>query len=242
MTRRTGLVAGLAVAACTLVGALLWFAADDRSQPPTYNQVRKQLIDRARREPMPRPAQPPTRPANLDTRLPAGTADELAQLVPITEANGLAFYTVFGRILQSLIDELRAIDRSNDWPELLSPARRAVVLTEAVERDLVEGSFEIYYRSPSGDGARLAPEALRRMGQERLAILVEKGNQVFRDDLPVDRVHRLHAIERLGDAALRAWKDLDAQVRALPLPPGGITVAGGPALILKNRHEFFKDH
>lgn len=204
----------------------------------SYGDVRKQFFKQADRSNKHR-NQPPQRPAGLDTRLAMGKAVELRGLYPPTAENSAAFYKCYNEVLSSIAKELGAIDANNQWFELLSPSRRAVVLVEALEAEVNNGGFDQYYLNSSGDGAALTPGALRLFGQEQVAVMVERGNAQFPNGPSAHRNTRLLQMKDLDEEARNTWSSLDNDFYTLSLPEGGLSVGCAIPYILTHESEFF---
>jgi hypothetical protein len=173
----------------------------------SYDDVRKQAFSAA--DSLAPRGQPPQRPANLDKRLPHELAAKLRSLFPATRDNSDALNDCYFEVLGSIWDELQAIDKDQFWYELLSPARRAVVLAEELDGEVNNGGFDQYYLNSSGDGAALAPAALKQLGRDKAAAIAERANAQFPGGPPADRALRLKAMDKLGGAAGTAWEQLD---------------------------------
>lgn len=207
-------------------------------KPRPYKEIRKTLIDALANPAAVRP-NAPARPRNLDTRLPAADAKKLRALGPPNEKNWQKICDHHEAIVESIRAELAKIDKETDWHELLSPARRAVILAHDLECEVNNGGFDQYYLNSSGDGAHAAPEALRMLGLPQIAAMVEKANGVFKGGPSPDREARLAAMDNLPDTARDAWSKLDDQFFGLDLPYGGL--AGAEIrLVFKHESEFFK--
>lgn len=151
----------------------------------------------------------PTRPAKLDTRLPADGLKNLALFGHKDNAKATKGFGAYIAVLDSIRAELAKLDEDNEWYELLSPARSQVVLADAVESEVNNGGFDQYFLNSSGDGAYLAPDALRALGLRDLAKMVESANAKFPKGPSPAREARLAQMEKLPESVSVAWNKLD---------------------------------
>jgi len=182
----------------------------------------------------------PKRSAHLDTRLPASRLRALRKLHPLTDTNQPKLFSLYIDIVDTIRAELLSIDPDTDRYELLSPARRTVVLIDNVEGEVNNGGFEQYYNNSSGDGAALVPAALREIGQPAVAKLVERANARFSSGPPRNRMKRAAAMNRLGPNARRAWKRASDRFHNLPFPYNSFGLVTVVPYILNHESEFFK--
>jgi hypothetical protein len=220
--------------------AILVVRSRSAKSPQTYGDLRQQFFDQAGRSSSHR-SSPPSRPANLDTRLPAAIAAQLRRLYPPTKDTSKALHKCYEEVEGSIFKELEAIDPNTDWYELLSPGRRALVLIESLEGEVDNGGFDQYYLNSSGDGASLAPAALRMFGQEKVALMVERGNAQFPGGPPADRNQRLIQMKSLGEQAQKVWGDLDNEFYKLDFS-NGLGIDAAIPYILAHESEFFLPH
>lgn len=95
------------------------------------------------------------------------------------------------------------------FDELTVPERVFVAIW-MLEADVNNGGFDQYYLNSAGDHAWFAPEALRAIGAERTAALVEQANAAFGPGGPSpDREVRLRTHEEVAARARALWDDLD---------------------------------
>ncbi|MBX3358066.1 MAG: DMP19 family protein [Phycisphaeraceae bacterium] len=204
----------------------------------SYGGLRRQIIDESAGF-EPRPSAPPPRPPGLDTRLPAAVAATLRRSYPPTDESSHTLYDCCSQVVESIRRELQSIDPEIDWFDLLTQARRAVILADMLESEVNNGGFDQYYLNSSGDGASLAPAALRLLGQEQVARLVDRGNAVFPGGPPADRAARLKLMGALDEQAKGVWESLNKEFFSLDLPAGGLSVGAAP-FILEHESEFFR--
>jgi len=101
--------------------------------------------------------------------------------------------------------------------EKLTDAERVFVAIWGLEADVNNGGFSQYYFNSHGDNSAYAPAALRAVGANAMARIVDDANTVFgRAGPPTDREARQRAIETLGSAAEETWGKLDAEFFAYP--------------------------
>lgn len=249
--------AWMALGAAIVVGlAIAWSwrllrGARRSGSVQSYGEVRKHLIDQLGDDEDAMQGSPPPRPADLDTRLPMSVYEELAALHPRSHEQGFdstRMYKLWNQIISSIHDELHALDASgNEWFELLSPARRAVLLAEQLEAQVNNGGFDQFYLNSSGNGARWTPEALRLLGQDHLAALVERCNAAFDGKLdgtfdgpPRERGQRLAAMSELPDLVRDSWGRADDEFYSMPFPDGGLAIGVGLPFVLGHKNDFFR--
>jgi Domain of unknown function (DUF4375) len=101
--------------------------------------------------------------------------------------------------------------------EELTPPERVFVAIWSLDADVNNGGFDQYYLNSSGDHARSAPGALRTIGADRTARIVERANAAFGPDgPPADRAARLEALPALDDEVQEQWDELDVEFYAYP--------------------------
>lgn len=186
-----------------------------------------------------RPSHPPSRPIDLDTRLSTDQHREFQALAPQAAENWSDYYGCYCVLVDSIRAELEAIDPDNEWYELLSPPRRAVILLDELEREVNNGGFDQYYLNSSGDGAALAPESLRMMGYDVFADLVQRANAQFPEGPPADRNQRLRVMDSLGPEAAKVWHGLDLEFYATTGTSTG-NIGEVAHFILNHATEFFR--
>lgn len=212
------------------------------NQPRPYSQLRGELIAAIGSQ-IPKPRKVPKRPAKLDMRLPASAAESLRRLSLTDDADSDKRREIYFDITMSISDELEAIDEDENWYELLTSGRRAIRLIADVEMEVNNGGFDQYYLNSSGDGAILAPAALRAFGFDKAASLVEAANNAFTKDMgpPQSRRARLKLMDKLGEAASELWASLDNQFFDLPAyPDGGLSEFPMLEYVRAHESEFFK--
>lgn len=172
-----------------------------------YREIRKDLFSHGDASAKLPP--PPARPLDLDARLPAKVLEDLA-LYGHTDSTkselGLNAYTA---VVVSILGELNQLDSMQNWYQLLSPARRTVILVNEVDSEINNGGFDQYYLNSSGGGALLAPDALRALGLKDVAKLVESANKQFPGGPSPVREAILAQMDALPESAASAWQRLD---------------------------------
>ena len=99
----------------------------------------------------------------------------------------------------------------------LSGAERVFVAVWTLEADVNNGGFDQYYLNSSGDHAWFAPQALRAIGAEKTARIVERANAPFgADGPPPDRDSRSAAMVGLAEEVQELWTDCDQNFYAYP--------------------------
>ncbi len=178
---------------------------------------------------------PPRRPANLDKRLPASRAADLRFFHD--KERWKTGFDAFNAVLDSILNELDSIDEGTRWFELLSPARRAVILSYNMESEVNNGGFDQFYLNSSGDGAAVTPEAFRLLGLEDLAVMVESANAQFPKGPSPARAARMAQMKDLPESASAAWSELNNQFYD---HKGKSPTDASLEFILQHPEEFFK--
>ncbi len=228
----------LIAAAIALVLWLLLRPRQRSSSVGSYGDVRRAIIGTIASD-KPDRGEPPSRPAALDTRLPAAIAAELRRIRPPKPEQRKRYFQLCDQLIDSIRAELTAIDPDRDWYDLLTPGRRAVIIADYLRMEVNNGGFDQYYLNSSGDGAVAAPAALRMLNLESFASLVERANAHFIGGPPVDRALRLAELDKIRDRATETWNALDQQFYDLETDPDPIDVAKID-FILAHEPEFFK--
>jgi hypothetical protein len=103
-------------------------------------------------------------------------------------------------------------------PASLSDPERTFMLVSILEGEVNNGGFDQYYFNTAGDGALDTPAALRAIGAEHTAAIVERANAVFgAAGPPRDRHARQEALLALGDDTSE-FGALDTEFFAYPDP------------------------
>jgi hypothetical protein len=213
-----------------------------------YGEIRQQIIDEVGDgEATAEAGPPPERPVGLDARLPMSVYEELAALYSRRQEPGFnwnRFSQLWNKVVWSVGEEVYGFDSSGiAWFELVSPARRAVLLAESLEAEVNNGGFDQFYLNSSGDGARWTPEAMRLLGQDDLAALVERCNAVFPARFagpPRERGRRLAAMDEIGESDREVWSQADDAFYALEFPDRGLGLGVAFPFVMANRDEFFR--
>lgn len=91
-----------------------------------------------------------------------------------------------------------------------SPAERASLLVLLLGIQVFNGGFRQFYYNADGTDPIETPAALRLIGAEEHAALVDEANACFGPEgPPADTTARRAAIEALGETARRRWGELD---------------------------------
>jgi hypothetical protein len=102
----------------------------------------------------------------------------------------------------------RSANRFFDTPfdELTEP-ERVFVAVWTLEADVNNGGFDQYYANSSGDYAWYAPKALRSIGADNTAGIVERANAAFGSDGPAaDREARAAKRDELPEHVDVLWE------------------------------------
>jgi hypothetical protein len=87
----------------------------------------------------------------------------------------------------------------------------------ALESQVNNGGFEQYFASGDGDTATFAPTALRAIGANKCAAIVENAlHTVSRYDLPADQAKRQEIIDSLSDEVCEKLNEIDAEFFEYP--------------------------
>lgn len=180
---------------------------------------------------------PPTRPPRLDKRLPAAHLKDLALHGHRGHKKSSRGFDAYFAVLDSIREELAKIDKKHDWYELLSPARRTVLLADTLEAEVNNGGFDQYFLNSSGDGAYLAPDALKSLGLKDIARMLESANSQFPRGPSAARKARLAQMEKLPQSATDAFEKLNDKFFSRKGPSATDTCV---KFIRDNPAEFFK--
>ncbi len=86
-----------------------------------------------------------------------------------------------------------------------------------LEADVNNGGFEQYYFNSYGDQAKSAPSALRVIGANRMADLVEQANAAFGlKGPPEDWIARQTRLDEIRGAADSVWESLEQEFWLYP--------------------------
>jgi len=111
-----------------------------------------------------------------------------------------------------------AVRRHMDTPfEVLSPMEQILVAIWGLEADVNNGGFDQYYFNMYGDCAGFVPRALRTIGANRMADIVDAANRVFGSTgPPKSRDDRQSMLLDLSERDDHLWDDLDKSFQAYP--------------------------
>ncbi len=113
--------------------------------------------------------------------------------------------------------------------ERLDEIDRILVTIWGLEADVNNGGFDQYYFNSSGDQSRLAPEALRAIGANRMAEIVTQANAVFGPDGPSPnrntRQAQLFLVAPPDSENPGPWEQLDSDFFAYPDDIAGLLTA-----------------
>lgn len=189
------------------------FARRKPSPPPvaSYDELRKEVV----RSVKPSSPSTATRPPALDGRLPRAALERIKSLPAPNKENWRERYDAWYAVQASVFEELAAIDPEHDRYDLIWPVRRAIVLAQFVDMEVCNGGFDQYYFNSSGNGAALAPEALRMLGLVEAASIVERANAQFQGGPSSDRGTRMQQLAGLSPEAAKALSELDHEFYGL---------------------------
>jgi hypothetical protein len=108
-----------------------------------------------------------------------------------------------------MIDEYLSRRFYEDENSLTAPEKN-VVFVENVEREVNNGGFSQFFYNPTGNYAHESVDALREIGAETTAELLQKAIDQFPDgQVPKDEDARMVVLEQIGETAEKAWSKLD---------------------------------
>lgn len=92
-----------------------------------------------------------------------------------------------------------------------------LVVIWGLEADVNNGGFDQYYFNSYGDQAKRVPSALRQIGANRMAELVELANAAFGSEgPPEDRGARQAQLEEIREVAASVWEPLEQEFWLYP--------------------------
>jgi hypothetical protein len=101
--------------------------------------------------------------------------------------------------------------------EGLNEAQRNYFCVDQVEGDVNNGGFSGFYFNSAGDIAIEAVGALRAMGADKMAAIVDRANKVFKNGQPPkDRFKRQDMLEEMGEEAEEQFEVLDGEFYVYP--------------------------
>jgi hypothetical protein len=105
----------------------------------------------------------------------------------------------------------RAMDKARRvGVERLSPEERHFVAVWSLEKAVYAGGFAGYFLDHSGDDAVVAPQALRSIGAEATAGIVEQAIRPFgQDGVATDHTKRREQVQRFSPEIHAYWRGLD---------------------------------
>lgn len=201
-------------------------------QVGSYGDIKKQIIEQSRAAPnTPRPE--PVRPDGLDKRLSLETMGEHDKLKPTAHKA----YDIAAEVMESVYEELVAIDERADAYHLISEPRQALYAAYWVEAEINNGGLSQYYLNSAGDQAADAPKYLRALGIDEVADILQEANAFFPSATPPrDRRARLAILDDVEERASQTWNELDNRFfqSGISFQPNMI------AYIRDNRAAFYK--
>ncbi len=201
----------------------------------SYSEIRQDFFKTG--DPTAARGKVPKRSPRLDMRLPAARLEDLSLYGHRDSKKSSRGFEAYIDVMDSIRAELQKLDKRNDWYELLSPARRAVLLVDTLEAEVNNGGFDQYFLNSSGDGAYLAPDALNFLGLRDIAKMVDSANSKFSRGPSPARKARLAQMDKLPKSATDAWDKLTDKFFDRKRPNATDVCA---KFILDNPDEFFK--
>jgi hypothetical protein len=99
----------------------------------------------------------------------------------------------------------------------LNKREQLLVIIWGLEADVNNGGFDQYYFNSYGDQAKICPSALRLIGANRMAELVELANAEFGPDGPPENRDLRHMhLEKIRDVAETTWEPLQQEFWGYP--------------------------
>lgn len=220
-----------------LVGLLylfLRYKASSNIRP--YRDLRGELINQAKNGRA--PSRVTHRPPGLDTRIDISIADQMRTFDIDNPGDGtqrVALYKLFAQVIDSIHDELDAISGDSFAVDLIAAPRRIVFTVYWFESEINNGGFDQWYLNSAGDTAADAADALRLLGIDSLAKLVERANTVFPDQPPRDRATRLSQMDDISESDSDLWDALSTEFYELDIKCDSTLIH----YILENESYFF---
>jgi len=115
--------------------------------------------------------------------------------------------------LISLSDRLSPI--ANERFSELSPSERVFILIWELETEVNNGGFNQFFFNSAGDRASATAVALRTIGAERAATIVDRANSSFPDGPPADQAVRQNVLEGI-DPDTELFEELDQEFLDYP--------------------------
>jgi hypothetical protein len=111
--------------------------------------------------------------------------------------------------LFTLVDDIQAKEGTDGY-EALTPAERVFFCVWTLEAEVNNGGFNLFYLNSSGDIAAEVPGALRAIGADHTASLVDRANGLFgAGGPPADRDSRQALLDDLEESAEDEFEALD---------------------------------
>lgn len=127
-----------------------------------------------------------------------------------------------------------AREREHGYAGLTGP-ERVFLCVWNLEAEVNNGGFGQYFDNSAGDHAAATPAALRSLGADEMAELVERAMALFGPaGPPADREARWAAMESLPDGIREEWSELDDLFCSLALPEAELR-----AFVEAHRPEFY---
>ena len=119
----------------------------------------------------------------------------------------------------------------------LSISQQTIYYISGVTMEVNNGGFDQYYFNSSGNYAKEAVDAFRRIGSDDIADLVASANARFTDGVvSKDRYQRQDDMNLLEDQGKRDWNDLDNKFYEIQAPVDSLCIK----YILTNLTDFLQ--
>jgi len=222
----------------TLIVSLLFLFLKQRTPVNIlpYRDLRGELINQAKKGRLPSSAT--HRPSNLDTRVNSAVSQRMRAFntnPPTNAKQRVALFRLFTQVIDSIHEELDAIGGGGYPVDLIAEPRRVVFTVYWFESEINNGGFDQWYLNLSGSTACDAPEALRTLGFESIAGLVERANMVFPNQPPRDRTLRLSQMDDISESDSELWDTLSTEFYESDIDCQSVMIR----YILENESHFF---
>ena len=112
-----------------------------------------------------------------------------------------------GVVVSAIAEACRSHDWLEDWERLSAP-QRAVCVTDLLMGEVYNGGLVQFYENSSGNAAIHVPWALRTVGADAIADVLEEANALFQADALTDRAARGAAVNEQIEEQLDRLTDV----------------------------------
>lgn len=133
--------------------------------------------------------------------VPINKKPDIDQLINSENINGSIIE--LDNYISDLCDYGESVEKLNEHQKLF-------FYNQTVEREVNNGGFTQFYYNSSGDYAHETVESLKGIGAEKTALIVQKANARFPNNIvPKKRDERQEILEQIEDKANDIWETLD---------------------------------